>query len=184
MASTKREAMVTPEGMLLFPALFEPRAFEGSDKETYSCVLVFSKDTDLTALNAAVRAAFQAKFPKGASGARNPLRDGDEKVEDWGEFMAGTKYIRCSSQFQPKVVDRRKQEILDESKVWSGCYARAVVAPYGYDKMGNKGVAFGLDAVQILREGEQVAGSGMAALKLFDEVADDAPSLDDPFGEI
>jgi hypothetical protein len=71
-------------------------------------------------------------------------------------------------------VDRRKQEILDESKVWSGCYARAVVAPYGYDKMGNKGVAFGLDAVQILREGEQVAGTGMAAVRLFDEVADDA----------
>jgi hypothetical protein len=38
--------------------------------------------------------------------------------------------------------------------------------------------------VQILREGEQVAGIGMAAVKLFDEVADDAPSLDDPFGEI
>lgn len=178
----KRESVVTPEGRLVFPNLFTPTAFEEGKKETYNCLLVFPKGTDLSALNAAVKRALLEKFPKGAPGARNPVRDGNEKADDWGDLFRDALYIRASSLYQPRVVDRAKQEIIDEKAVYGGCYARLVVSPYGYDTMGNKGVSIGLDAVQILRDGEPLGG-GSAAVKLFDDLDGAAGGdLDDPFG--
>lgn len=166
-----RDRVITPEGRMMFPNLFEPSGFEGSEKQTYSCLLVFPNGTDLTPLNDAIKAAFVAKFPKGAAGAWNPVRDGNEKVDDWGEVFKDAKYIRVSSVFQPTVVNRKKQEILEKDQVYSGCYARAVVAPYAFDTRGNKGVAIGLDAVQILRDGEPLGG-GSSSVKLFGDLDD------------
>lgn len=172
----EREVLLTPEATLMFPSLFEPSRFDESKKETYSCVLVFKKGTDLTPLTDAVRRAFVAEFPKGASGAWNPVRDGNEKADEWGEVFKDAKYIRVSSRFQPGVIDRRKQEILDRDKVYSGCIARATVSPYAFDTMGNKGVAIGLNVVQILRDGERLSGSSRS-LALFDDLGDDVDGI-------
>ena len=118
-------------------------------------------------------------------GARNPICSGDEKVAEWGAEFAGKTYIRVSTQFQPYVCDRQKVEILDQNKVYSGCYARAVVHAYAYNKMGNKGVSLGLDSIQITRDGERLGSSGAASAALFDELPDapKAPAAD-PFADL
>ena len=175
--SKKRESVVTPEGRICFAYLFEPRSMEGSDKETYSVVLVFPKSTDISALRKSVADAVRAKWPEGCKGGRNPINDGDLKVEEWGDEFKDSWYIRASSQCQPAVVDRRKQEILDPKLVWSGQYGRAVVAPYAYDQKGNRGVSFGLDAIQITRDGERIGGGGMAAVKKFDDLPDEPAAV-------
>ena len=183
MAKTTKQ-IVTPEGRLLFPALFEPKAFENSTVEKYSAVLVFDADADLSALIAEIRnVAVAAGLDKSA---RNPICNGDEKVADWGSEFSGKTYIRISSQFQPFVCDRQKAEILDSKKVYSGCYARAVVHAYAYNKMGNKGVSLGLDSIQITRDGERLGTTGAASAALFDELPDAAPkaAAQDPFADL
>ena len=139
------------------------------------------KIVTLSALVEAVRHAGTAAGLK--AGARNPLRDGNEKAEEWGDIFKDAKYIRISSIFEPVVVDRRKNPILDKSSVYSGNYARAVVRPFAYDTKGNKGVSFGFDAIQITREGEHLGG-GAASAALFDDLPDNGSSAsEDLFGE-
>jgi hypothetical protein len=47
---------------------------------------------------------------------------------------------------------------VDENGFYAGCYARATVTAYGYDRAGNIGVSFGLQGVQKLRDGEAFNG--------------------------
>lgn len=166
--------ITTPEAILSFPHLFEPQAAPGSTRETYNAMLIFPKGTDLTTLKEAAKAAYAQAFPNGAKGARSPLRDGNEKVEEWGEVFRDATYIRVSSQFKPAVVDRRKAFITDPERVFGGQFVRAVVHAYGYDVSGNKGVAFGFDAIQIIRDGEPLGtGGSAAAVGLFNDLGDE-----------
>lgn len=174
------QSVQTPEFRLCFPNLFKPTSFEGSTRETYNCVMVFPKDADLSKLKELAKAAFQKAFPNGAKGARSPFRDGNEKVEDWGEAFRDTTFIRVSSNLKPPVADRKKHLIADEEQVYSGCYARAVVHAFAYDVKGNRGISFGLDAVQILRDGERLGGGGLAAVNTFDDLDDDDWDDDTP----
>ena len=89
-------------------------------------------------------------------------------VDEWGDLFKDTWFIRLSSQFKPVVVDVNRLAITDPSLVYSGCYARAAIHAYAYDVKGNKGVSFGFDAIQILKDGDPLSG-GAAAVKLFDD---------------
>lgn len=170
--SEKYKTVQTPEFRLCFPHLFKPTSFEGSTRETYNCVMVFPKGTDLSKLKEIAKAAFVKAFPNGAKGARSPFRDGNEMADEWGEVFRDATFIRASSNIKPGVADRRKRLITDEEQVYSGCYARAIVHAFTYDVKGNRGVSFGLDAVQIVREGEPLGG-GAAAVNQFDDLGDD-----------
>ena len=166
------QTVLTPEFRLCFPNLFKPTSFEGSTRETYNCVMVFPKDADLAPLKEIAKAAFNKTFPHGAKGARSPFRDGNEKVDDWGEVFKDATFIRAASNIKPGVADRRKRLITDEEQVYSGVYARAIVHAFAYDVKGNKGVSFGLDAIQITREGEHLGG-GAAAINMFEDLGED-----------
>ena len=74
------------------------------------------------------------------------------------------------------------QEILDQSEVYSGCYARANISFYAYNTNGNKGIACGLNAIQKIRDGEPLGGTRVSVEDAFgdDFVEDD--NLDDMFG--
>jgi hypothetical protein len=80
--------------------------------------------------------------------------------------------------------------------VYAGQYVKAAVHAYAYDTKGNKGVSFGLDALQIIRDGDPLSGGGAAAINLFECLDEDpfaekpaaqpaaAPAADDdPFGD-
>lgn len=166
------QTVQTPEFRLCFPNLFKPTSFEGSTRETYNCVMVFPKDADLSKLKEIAKAAFNKAFPNGAKGVRSPFRDGNEKADDWGEVFKDAIFIRASSNIKPGVADRRKRLITEEEQVYSGCYARAIVHAFAYDVKGNKGVSFGLEAIQIVREGEHLGG-GAAAVNMFEDLGDD-----------
>jgi hypothetical protein len=179
MATNKEPKFLTPEATLMFPSLFEPRAFEEGGKETYQCILVFPKGADISAVTNAINSC--AKSLRNPSGARNPLRDGNEKVDEWGELFRDAKYIRISSYFQPIVVDGAKREILDKNQVYSGAIARAVCRCFSYEGKMGKGVSIGFDALQIVRDGERLGG-GAASVALFDSVGGDAGTpAEDPF---
>lgn len=80
------------------------------------------------------------------------------------------------------MVDRNRQEILDQSEVYSGCYARANISFYAYNTNGNKGIACGLNAIQKTRDGESLGGTRVSVDDAFgDEFFEDLES-DSIFG--
>lgn len=173
--------IVTPEATILYPNLFEPRAMMEGQEAKFSVMLVFDAGTDLSALKEAVMEEAKEKGLKGS--IRKPLRPGSDKEgSNIEEVVKGKVFMNVTSKFMPKVIDRRKQDILDKDEVYSGMRARAVVRPYGYDSAGNRGVAFGFDLIQILGKGTrlELGGGGEKSVKLLDELPDGDV---DPLGE-
>jgi hypothetical protein len=108
---------------------------------------------------------------------RNPFRNGAEKAELEG-YGDGVIFVAATSKMQPGLVDQNLQRIISEQDFKSGDYARATLTAYGYDKAGNVGVAFGLQNVQKLADGEAFSGRTNAEDD-FDSVD---PAFDTPAG--
>lgn len=114
----------------------------------------------------------EIKKTKGDGGPmyRLPFRNGagdDCKVPDpkapggftWKPGLGpGTVYVRAASEFKPGVIDGQKKEIMNPQDVYGGAFYRAQIHAYWYDVKGNKGVTFGLDNVQFVRDGEPFGG--------------------------
>lgn len=171
--------VMTPVGTLCFPALYEPKkAQDAAAKLRYSCILLFNELATKTpayqALRQAVADAISEKFgaAKAADPAfvrtlRLPFRNAAEK--DYNGFDRGTIYISPWSQGEgqyasrPDVVDLQGNKILTPEDVFAGQLARATVRAFGYDSNGNRGVAFGLEHVQIVKaDGERLDGKQSA----------------------
>jgi len=153
--------IVTKEFRVSFPHVFKPSGFEGQDPK-YSITMLFDKSTDISDLKALATQVAKEKWPKGIpSSMRKPFRDGDEEKPDTDGY-ANTIFVRASSKTKPGVVDTDLQPILDENDFYGGCYARAEITCFAYDFAGNKGVSFGLNHVQKLRDGDSFSGRGTA----------------------
>lgn len=160
--------VITPEFRLAFPAIIEPKE-DQSGRMLYSVVMLFPKSNkaELKALELLTQAAMAKKWPdasKRPQGLRSPFRDGDtytnQKTGELYDGFPGHWFIRASSQYKPGLVDASLQPILNPSEIYGGCYCRAQVNAYAYDKAGNRGVSFGLLHVQKLRDGEAFSGIG------------------------
>ncbi|MBF0846362.1 DUF2815 family protein, partial [Streptococcus danieliae] len=86
-------------------------------------------------------AKFGGKKPNKAA-LKLPLRDGDIERDD--EAYKGHYFINANSLTKPQIVDTNVQPILDQSEVYSGCYARVSLTFYAFNSNGNKGIACGL----------------------------------------
>jgi hypothetical protein len=163
--------VTTPEFRVSFPAVFKPKAFEQQEAK-YSIVMLFDKRVDLKDLKrAALNAAIEKWGPKeGWPKIRLPFKNGDEKQDLQG--YPGTIVVNASSKQRPGVVDKAVQPILDESQFYAGCYARATLIAFAYDKAGNRGIGFALQNIQKLRDGEPFSGRKKAEEE-FDAVMDD-----------
>lgn len=158
--------------------VFKPKASEEGGKEKYSvCIMVPKKDKVTVAkIRAAVDEAVEygkknswdGKVPKNL---KLPLRDGDEEREDQPEFE-GMYFLNASTLMKPGVIDADKDEIMQASEFYSGCWGRALIHFYSFDMKGNRGVGVGLAAVQKLEDDDKLGGGGWTADE-FDE--DEAP---------
>jgi hypothetical protein len=177
-------SILTGTVRLSWPSLARPRSFEGQ-KPKYQATLIFPKAADLTALKTTVALARDEKWgARVPANLRFPLRDGAEKVKDDGTFQSGYGpemfFMNVSSERQPQLVDNLNKEITDEATIektlYAGCYVRALIRAYCYDVSGNKGVTFGLNAVQFIGHGEPLGGA-VDATKVFTAVAVDTSGL-------
>lgn len=167
-----RVKIVTPEFRVSFPQVFEAKAVNPGDKVKFTVQMLFRVKADLAKLdekpvdlaplkNAVVQVLVQkfgpdkTKWPKGL---RIPFRDGKEK--DYDGYGEGVVFCTATSLMKPGLVDAALQPIISPSDFYGGCYARATVNPYYYDTKGNKGVAFGLQNIQKIRDGEPFSGRG------------------------
>lgn len=159
MTSTK---VVTSKVRLSYVHLFEPYSIDGEQDAKFSLMLLLPKEDKkgLEALrNAEKAAAEQGKTSK--FGGKIPanlasiIRDGDDFAEDYPEreghwFLS----VTAPANRKPGVVDENVQPILDQSEVYSGCYARVSLNAFPYTFGSKKGISFGLNHVQKIADGE------------------------------
>lgn len=155
--------LMTPEFRLSFPALFKatkPKSAPAAQEEKFGCAMLFETGEDLSKLRAAAEAAAIEKWgdniPKNL---RNPFKDqGDQKYDG---YVDGAIFINANSKQRPGVVNEQVEAIIDESEIYPGCYCRATVRAFGYGGAGTgfaPGVAFGLQNIQKVRDGESLSG--------------------------
>ena len=160
------ENILTPKFRLSFPSVFEPNVYGGKSK--YLITMLYPKDQDLgpfkTIVGAAIKQAFgedRSKWPQ----LQMPFGDGDTKDYDG---YAGHVFVKASSEYPPGVVDAGRNDIINKSDVYAGMYARAQINAYVWEFGGNHGVSFGLQNLQVLRDGDAF-GNRVSATNAFDD---------------
>ena len=169
--------VITGKVRLSYAHLFKPVALSEDQDPKYSvCLLIPKSDkATLKKINAAIEAAKQAGSSlwggKVPNNLKTPLRDGDDERPNQPEYE-NCYFINASSKTAPGVVDKDVQPILDSTEVYSGCYARASVNFYPFNKAGNRGIACGLNNIQKLADGDYLGGRSRAEDD-FDAIEDD-----------
>lgn len=181
MAQNTDTKVVTGPVRLSYVHLFEKFSNNPDQEPKYSCVLLIPKSDKATYKK--LRAAQQSALENGVAkfGGKIPkvwkdtIHDGDD--EDKVDFernpeYKGHWYMSVSAKTRPGIVDRDVQEILDSTEIYSGCYARVSINAFAFNTQGSKGVSFGLNHVQKLRDGDYLGGRSKAEDD-FDAVGDD-----------
>lgn len=151
--------------------VWEAKAMEGS-KPKFSVSLIIPKSDTVTVgkIKTAIEEAYRegqsklkgnAKSVPALSTLRTPLRDGDlERPDD--PAYANAYFVNANSATAPGVVDANRNEIMDKSEVYSGCYGRASINFYAFNANDNRGIACGLNNLQKIRDGEPLGGRASA----------------------
>ena len=148
-----------------------------------SVSLIIPKD-DVETVNK-IEAAIKAAYTEGASklkgngksvpalsAIKTPLRDGDTERPD-DEAYANSYFVNANSPNPPGIVDADCQPIIERSEVYSGVYGRASINLYAFNSNGNKGIACGLNNLQLIRAGEPLGGKASAESDFATDAEDD-----------
>lgn len=147
---------MTPIFRASYANVFEPRAAGEDGEARFSISMIFPKDTDLSEMKACAKEAIKAKWgDKPPKNLHLPFRDGDEDREDDPAYE-NSIFVNASSKNKPGLVDAKVKPILDEDEFYSGCYARATVNFFAFDKNGNRGVGVGLNNIQKIKDGDRL----------------------------
>lgn len=172
MSNNPAAKVTTPKFRVSFPAVFEPKLAPGATEPKFSITMLFQTTgpdaVDITPLKNAVKAVIAEKFgadetkwPRTKDGKyafKLPFRDGAEK--DYEGYGPGVVFCSASSKKdrKPGLIYGNKEPITNPNEFYGGCYARATINAYWYDKGVNKGVAFGLQNIQKWSDGEPFSG--------------------------
>lgn len=173
--------VVTPVFRVSFPVLFEAKSFDGgAAKFSVSAVWDPSRFTakekqlwdEMVGLADAVSMdRFKKKMNDLPGNFKKAIRDGAEKA-DLAGYGEGLLFANLSSKMRPGIIDRDRTPITEADEVYPGCYARATITAYSYDNKG-KGVAFGLQNIQKIADGERLDSRTDAAEDFGDDDVDD-----------
>lgn len=156
--------------------VWEPKGIDTS-RPAWSVSLIIKKDDPCVAkIKAAIEQAYKdgADILKGSgrevpplAAINTPLMDGDIK-RSGDPAYAGAYYINAKNyQNAPGIVNKDRQEILDRNEVYSGCYGRACISFYAYNKKANRGIGCTLLHLQKGRDGEHLGGGYISIDEAF-----------------
>ena len=162
--------------------VWEPKSINGGTPK-YSISLIIPKSDPVTVakIKAAIEAAYQegqaklkgnAKSVPALSLIKNPLRDGDVERPDDAAY-SDSYFINANSATAPGIVDADRNPVLTRSEVYSGVYGRASISFYAFNSNGNRGIACGLNNLQLLRAGEPLGGKASAESDFATDSFDD-----------
>ncbi len=163
----------TGEGRLSYAHLFEPHAVREDQRPSYNTALLIPKsDTETLAIirQAIENAQEQGLERKGGKKAavshpkfHNPLRDGDAERPD-DEAYEGMHFVNAKSYTSPPaLLNAKKERIVDETEIYSGCWGHAVIQFFAFDVSGNRGIGCGINGFMKTKDDEPLAGAGNAA---------------------
>lgn len=168
----------------VYAHVLEPFAFNEGDRKKYSLRVLIPVDSpSLAALTREIEAAKKEFAQKNGKPfpARGDIALRDADYYDGHPEYEGFKVLNASSseKIKPLVVDEATQPVTDASVLYNGIGLNVVVKPYSYSAMGNVGVTFALQGVQIAdRSAEEIGGGGRSAASLgFSNVAKDFGDL-------
>lgn len=160
--------VITGVVRLSYLHVWEPKAVQEGQEKKYSVSLIIPKSdkTTLAKIEKAIEAAkeegktskFGGKIP---AKLKTPLRDGDEERED-DAYYADSYFINANAKQRPGIVDAQCNPIMDQSELYSGCYAHVSITFYAYDSNGSKGIACGLNNIMKVKDGEPIGGRASA----------------------
>lgn len=184
----RSEDRKTPLARLAFAnGLFKLREND-TGRKSWTCVLLFPKSVDISALQQmAVAAAVEEWGDKAKQMIKdglikNPFLDGDGKQgksKKTGEphpGFPGHTFLRCTSgeDFRPKLVDQKVLPITSADELYSGCWVYAVVNAFTWENKENgKGITFGVSMIQKVRDDESLGGTGGGDPDQYFEKIDD-----------
>lgn len=164
--------VVTGKVRFSFCHIFEAQAPQGGGEPKYGVTLLIPKSDTATVekIKAAMAEARENFIKKnGASSLpvkpNHTMHDGDglrDSGEPYGPECKGCYVITVSNKNKPVIVDNFRNEITDPGEVYSGCYGRAAINFYGYNRNGKKGISASLLSVQKLHDGEPFGTTGSA----------------------
>ena len=165
---------VTGKIRVSYAFLSKPKQNDRGEDKFSATILVPKSDTAwLKTFRACELEAAQKKFPgKKAEfykAIKSVLHDGDglrASGEPHGPECKGCWVFTASTSDRPGCVDENLQPLMEPIK--SGDYCRVSVNMYGFDTAGNRGVAAGLNNVQLLERGESLGGRTDAATDFGD----------------
>lgn len=138
-----------------------------------------------------------ARVKKFKSELKLAIRDADAEGKETAGY-AGHFFIKASNKNKIPIVEAHKLPngqsipVTDTSQVYGGMYCRALINAYAYDNV-SKGVSFGLQALQLVRNGTPFTGladpdKAFSALEAAEGGKDDpaqyAGATDDAFAEV
>lgn len=165
---------------LSYAHIFETHA-DLNDKQKYSASFIIPKKQTKTI--AKIENAFKAmladkdivnKLGGKTKGIVLPLRDGDtDRSED--PAYQDSCFINASANPDrpPVVYSQDREEVVDKSEVYSGCWVQAVLNLYPYDKGVKRGIGVGLGGIRKLRDDTPLGGVAVSSDDFSDEDLDD-----------
>lgn len=171
-------SLVTPVALLSYPYLFEPQKprDEGQDPK-YSATLVFLDEDDIAPLKRAVIEVLVSQH--GKDKATEMIKNGSFKLiggphhsirtdvggKGYPEEAVAMINARTGEKYPPGVFSTvpdpetgKPMPITDQNQIYPGIKVKALVDPYWYDVGTNKGVAWGLNGIQKISDGERLDG--------------------------
>lgn len=179
--STTSLKVISPIAILSYPHLAAPQPSNDGKAPKYSATLIFTpealSDPKEKALfdnmQKAAIAAIEAKWPGKSEGLlkSETFKKGFRRDAESKNYPAGSIFINVRSNQQPGIVyahaglDGKPEKMPVEKikeEMYPGVIVRASLAAFAYDNNGNKGVSFGLNNLQKLRNGERMDGRANA----------------------
>ena len=150
--------------------VFEAAASPSGDMKFSVCVLI-PKAPEYAPLLAQINASIDKAIAKGieagkftkaqveAASFKRGLRDGDLSEELGPEFM-GNWFLNASSaeKDQPGIVNAQAKPIMNRDDIYSGAWGYVDANSYAFNNAGNKGVAWWLNNVMMVKDGDRLDG--------------------------
>jgi hypothetical protein len=147
-----------------YPKLFSAAQINGQGDPKYSAAfLIHESNPGLKELFRLAKEATDAKYPDGKVPQKFKKlpcykASEDEKYAGRPEYD-GIWILNTSKnakQGSPTVVDQRLNAVIDPGKIYPGLVVNVGLSVYTYDQPLAKGVTTGLEAVQIVRDGDRL----------------------------